>query len=335
MTDITAADVWRKLRQSGLTATGDEVPSLATGVDADAGAVRLALGPLGEGRLLLPVPPAERVPAIKDTPALKVVDATWLVGGKPSRFLDLTCVVRDLDGVFAEVAGEIVRRIAEGHAAVTACIAVLDEFRLLLMPRDERADVEAITGLVGELLLLERFLDLSSDALAVWRGPLGDRHDFRAGLLAIEVKTTGRAGNETLHVGSIDQLLEPLGGELCLARYTLEQASGGALSVAALCARIAPRVGDLMAFRARLAGIGCPDPASADWNAVQFELQDERMYRVDRSFPRIVPDSFVSGVLPAGTGAVQYDVDLASASDSLLNGADAEGFRARMIACLP
>lgn len=334
LTDLAAADAWRQLRQGGLTATGDEVPSLMTGVEADAGVIRFALGPSGEGRLLLPITQGERVPAIAGTPALKILDATWVVGSRSCRFLDLTCVVRDLDGVFAEVVGEIVRRVGEGHAAVTAAIAVIDEFRLLLMPQGEHVDVEVITGLIGELLLLDRLLNHSADALHLWRGPLGDRHDFRAGPLAIEVKTTGRAGNEIMHVGSIDQLLEPLDGELCLARYTLEQAQGGAVSVAALSARVAAKVGDPMKFRSQLAAINCVDPTSADWNAVQFELQEERFYRVDAAFPRIIPLSFADAALPAGTQALEYDVDLVAARASLLSVVDTNDYLARMIACL-
>src|ERR1044072_5327854 len=199
---------------------------------ADAGPVRYALGPKGEGRLLLPLSGSEKVPKIPETPTLRVVDAAYTWEGKSWRFLDLTCLARELDGVFAEVAGAIVGRIAEGHSALGACVSTLSEFRLLLVPRQSAVSLQEIVVLVGELLLLNELLEMSDDACALWRGPRGERHDFRGGRLAIEVKTAGRAGNEMMHVSSADQLLEPADGELCVVRYTIEQVRGGSLAVA-------------------------------------------------------------------------------------------------------
>jgi len=303
-------------------------------VEADAGPVRFALGARGEGRLLLPIARSERVPRIPETPTLRIIDETYSFGSESWRFLDLTCLAAELDGVFGEVADEIVRRIAEGDGAVKACVSTLGEFRMLLVPRQSKVRKQEIIGLIGELLLLEELLAIDGDACRLWRGPLGERHDFRAGGLAIEVKTSSRAGSEIMRVTSIDQLLEPSDGELCVFRYTLEESSNGALSVGSLFGRLTGKVGDPMDLRSLLARLDCPDPRSEDWNGCSFDIEDRRAYRVTESFPRIVPRSLVAGGLPVGVGAVGYDIDLAAARDALLAPEDRQEFLRRMVSCL-
>lgn len=329
-----AADSWRLLREGGHTAAGAEVPSRASGVEADAGPVRFALGSRGEGRLLLPIARSERVPRIPETPTLRIVDEIYSFGSESWRFLDLTCLAPELDGVFGEVADEIVRRIAGGGGALKACVSTLGEFRMLLVPRQSKIRKQEIIGLIGELLLLEELLEIDGDACSLWRGPLGERHDFRAGRLAIEVKTSSRAGNEMMRVTSIDQLLEPSEGELCVFRYTLEESSSGALGVGSLFGRLSGKAGDPMDLRNLLARLDCPDPRSEDWNSCLFDLEDRRAYRVTGSFPRLVPGSLVAGGLPAGVGAVGYDVDLAQARDALLDAEERQDFLRRMASCL-
>src|SRR5687768_746468 len=117
-----AAEIWQILRQRGYAAGTHEVPSLLAGVDADAGPIRFALGPNGEGRLLLPLSASERVPRIPETPTLRILDEFYHFGAESWRFLDLTCLVPELDSVFGEVVDEIVRRIVEGHGALEASV---------------------------------------------------------------------------------------------------------------------------------------------------------------------------------------------------------------------
>lgn len=335
MSTRKAAESWLKLRQMGFKAGNNEVPSLLAGVGADAGPVRFALGQHGEGRLLLPLSASERVPRIPETPTLRIVDDIYHFGPEKWRFLDLTCLVLELDGVFGEVADEIVRRISDGHGALEASVKTLGEFRLLLVPRTTKVADREIVGLVGELLLLEELLALDMRACDLWRGPFGERHDFRAGTLAVEVKTSSRAGNEIMHISSIDQLLEPADGELCVSRYTLEQSTGGTLSVGSLFARISGKTGDPLQLRDLLARMGCQDPNSPDWNSQTFDVEETRTYLVSERFPRLVPSSLSTGSLPAGVDCVTYDVELGAARDCLLSSDGRTAFLERMIACLP
>lgn len=334
MSDRPAAECWRQLREGGHDARGGEVPSLLSGIEADAGPVRFALGGNGEGRLLVPIGPSERVPAIADTPALGIVDEHYSFGRTSWRFLDLTCRAPELDRVFGEVADEIVSRIASGHGAIRACTSTLSEFRMLLIPKNSSVAAERLVGLVGELLLLEELLEIASSAADLWRGPLGDRHDFRGGSLAIEVKTTSRAANQVLHVTSIDQLLEPAGGELHLVHYTLEEVAGGSLSLGSLFTSVAGKSGNPMRIRDLLSRMDCPDPLAEEWNVTRFQLEARRCYRVDSTFPRLVPESLAAGALPPGVSKMHYDVDLSAGDHARLLQAEHQEFMERMIACL-
>lgn len=334
MSDRSATECWRLLRQGGHASRGDELPSLLSGVDADAGPVRFALGRHGEGRLLVPIGQSERVPTIAETPTLRIVDEHYSFGRSAWRFLDLTCLVPELDRVFGEVADEIVSRIASGHGAIRACTSTLGEFRMLLVPKCTSVPAERLVGLIGELLLLEELLDIEPSATELWRGPLGERHDFRGGALAAEVKTTSRAANQVLHVTSIDQLLEPADGELRIVRYTLEETAGGSLSLGSLFTRIVGKSGNSLRIRDLLARMECPDPLAKEWNGVRFQLEDSQSYRIDAAFPRVVPVSLSAGALPFGVSKVRYDVDLAAAEHARLSPAEHREFLERMIACL-
>jgi hypothetical protein len=334
LSDRVAANCWRQLRQGGHDSRGDEVPSVLSGVDADAGPVRFALGRNGEGRLLVPIGPSERVPAIAETPTLRIIDEHYSFGWTTWRCLDLTCLVPELDRVFGEVADEIVTRISAGHGAIRACASTLGEFRMLLVPKSSSVQMERLVGLIGELLLLDELLDIEPSASELWRGPLGERHDFRGGALAAEVKTTSRVANQVLQVTSIDQLLEPADGELRIVRYTLEETAGGSLSIGSLFTRIAAKSGNPLRVRDLLARMECQDPLAEEWNAMRFHLEDIRSYRIDAAFPRVVPVSLSAGGLPPGVSKLLYDVDLAAAEHARLSAAEHREFLERMIACL-
>lgn len=334
MPDRSAIECWRQLRQGGHASRGEDVPSLLSGIDADAGPVRFAIGRHGEGRLLVPIGQSERVPAIAETPTLRIVDEYYSFSRSTWRFLDLTCLVPELDRVFGEVADEIVSRISAGHGAIRAFASTLGEFRMLLVPRSSSVQAERLVGLLGELLLLEELLDIEPSATDLWRGPLGDRHDFRGGVLAAEVKTTSRTANQVLHVTSIDQLLEPAGGELRLVRYTLEETAGGTLTLGVLFTRIAEKSGSPLRIRDLLGRMDCPDPLAEEWNSKRFQLEETRTYRIDAAFPRVVPQSLSIGTLPPGTSKLRYDVDLSAAEHARLTREEHREFLERMIACL-
>lgn len=302
---------WMRLRSTG---TGDgaiEVPSLSSGVETGFGPVRLAIGPEGQPRLMVPCGAASSIRGGLSSDKLSVTMSRYDVAGRATRFIDVMCADRTLDAVFAELASEVVHRVAGGDGAVGAVEGTIADFRDLL--RDAAGqDVpdHEIVGLIGELFVLRDLVRKSPDAIATWTGPFDQRHDFRHGGRAIEVKTSSRADATSIHVTSIEQLSEPAGGSLLLVHLHIERSGNGELSVSALCDEIVRYGVARQRLGEALAAMGCPNPDSAAWNRICFSLEKISGYRVESGFPRVSATQLPGGVLPAGIVSVSYEVDL-------------------------
>ena len=193
---------WNVLRAGG-GSDGLEVPSLPLDVRTAGDPVRLAIGSGGEARLLIPLGRDDHMPIVESGPAL--------------RFLDLSCLSPELETVFAEVVDELLARIAAGSRVSDAVSDTLEDFRALLVPASRRApERNQVAGLVAELVVLNRLLDISERAWRAWRGPAGDRHDFRTRDTSLEIKASLRAGTKVITINGLEQMEPPTGGNLHL-----------------------------------------------------------------------------------------------------------------------
>lgn len=309
-----ALDRWRQLKFVGVGDGVIEVPSIDSGVDTGYGRARYALGDQGQPRLLVPIGwmimDGEQV----STSKLRVTLARFDVRGTATLFLDVMCLDRALDPVFAELAEEILRRVGEGVAPVAAVRDSIDDFRTLLREDRREASESVILGLVGELEVLRRLASHNPESLAMWVGPLEQRHDFRRDSHALEVKTSGRADATTVTIHGIEQLAAPANGSLHLVHVRLEQVGAGALSVGTIFDDLVELGCGKSKLREMLAALGCDDPHAEAWNRLTFSLEGLSCYQVVEGFPRIVLASFSGGSLPAGVGAVEYQLDLVQAA---------------------
>jgi hypothetical protein len=245
------------------------------------------------------------------------------------------CTAKHLEAAFADVVDAILVRVDQGLSSLEAAWTTLEDFRSLLLEQaDAGPTVERIAGLAGELLILNRLIDYSSAAWRAWRGPAGDRHDFRSGSTSLEVKTTLKRGKSTIVVHGLNQLEPNTGGILYLCHLTLEPSAGGLLSIAALAHRALSRADDPGQLQATLADAGCQAPGSAQWNRHQFNLEAEAFYEVSDEFPRLVPALLKGGQAPVGVSAVEYNVDLATASSCLRDLVRQESVEDELVKCL-
>jgi hypothetical protein len=309
---------WALLRTdpAGQAALG--LRNLSAGVRTARGAVRFALGPAGEPRLLIPLPPEVASPGIEGSASLGISASQYDVDGRATRFLDIQCRSESLESVFADLAEAILSRIGLGDDGVSATRSTIEEFRSLLLP-DQLAAVapSRVAGLAGELLMLERFLRSSPSAVLAWRGPIGDRHDFRRGGDSLEIKTSTRAGASSVTIHSLDQLDPPNDGRLHLLHLVLEPLQGGQISVGALAKACHILTDHPEVLAERLAAVGCPSPDSDAWNHLTFRRESEALYEVALGFPRL-SRSFLSSVPGIeGIRSVEYSVDLGSAATFL------------------
>lgn len=324
---------WTTLR--GRSAPGaEELEVSSLKVDTGHGAAALALSPQGHAQLLLPVASGDRRPAIDVPPALEIAIARLTDGGSLRTYIVVTCIEPVLDRGFADLVEAVLTRVLDGDPARDALVASIRDLgalfaRGLTNPIDERI----IRGLVAELIVLKRLAARDPRAPALWFGPEPERHDFRGGVHAIEVKSSGRKTGRVT-ISSADQLAPPVGGTLQLWRVALERTQGGAAGVALLVRDIEALTGPSTELRQRLAALGCTDPDAAEWNRLSFNCEAIDAWAVEKGFPRIVPSMFPGGAVPAGIHGITYELDPAVAADFQADEAAMEAAEARLLATL-
>lgn len=170
-------------------------------------------------------------------------------------------------------------------------------------------DSAGLTGLVGELLVLLDGVQLDPRMMDFWAGPRGERHDFRNGNSAIEVKCSLRSDIKAhrVSISDWDQLEVPDGGSLYLHTIRLERVTAGDWSVPKL----------LAAIRADLdeGGLDVLDEVLKRYDRAlidspwEFSVKQRDSYCVVDGFPRLVAGMLASQQV-RGISAVSYTLDL-------------------------
>lgn len=317
------ADAWKRIRTTGKGDGNLEVPSLSTAIETGYGYARYAIGAKGEPRLLVPCGNSNPPRDLGSSANLLACHTYFLQGGHNAGFLDVMVTDRRLDNVFAELVGEILHRLETGHSPERAVSGTISDFRELLaaVPKRE-VKTSDIVGLLGELVVLDQLTDISASAVQAWTGPFEQRHDFRRGLAAIEVKTSARSDASCVTVNGPEQLLAPNAGSLHLAHVRLERSAAGSISVKALYDRLLDKHVDRVPLDSALNALGCEDAASEAWNSFTAEVEGMDVYLVVDGFPRITRMSFESGCLPHGVVGLSYEIDLIAAQPLLLSAPD-------------
>lgn len=316
--DISLA--WAQLRGGNAQEAGLSIPTVASDVRNEIDFIRFALSSDSKPRLLLPVSAHEKLPRFPDTAGISIVDSVYKQSGKTVRFIDVICLMRELEGVFDDVVDEIVTRVEQGGTCSQSLLSTLNDFQALLIGKTGSglSDSE-LTGLMGEMILLKELLAQNADAWSTWQGPFAKRHDFRSDLCTLEVKTTSRPSSYEVSINSIDQLDTPLSGELYLVRIVLEYAPNSDLTFNSLLNEIKQLASQPDEVDKRLKKFGIDPTLKHAWGDISFKLESSSFYQVADIFPRIIEDSFINGKMPRGVTSLKYQIDLSVAHDSKLN----------------
>ncbi len=203
-----------------------------------------------------------------------------------------------IDCSSAEAPGFVVQRIARWQR---------------LLDRDLKGLLEeqAIRGLVGELLFLERHVipHFGADrAVNAWQGPLDLPQDFRFPDRLVEIKSGG-TGNPSVWISSAEQL-DVSDTRLFLAVALIDSAdstTSGAFPVSGLVARISQSLNKFdeasKDFDDRLALAGYVD--RPEYSAKWFLLHKFRFFEVTGTFPRLRRSQLDAAILD-----VSYRLDL-------------------------
>ncbi|WP_159084959.1 PD-(D/E)XK motif protein [Planctomonas deserti] len=202
----------------------------------------------------------------------------------------------------------------------------LESLKDLLTKRRKLTD-EKVSGLIGELLVLDHVLGVHDEeaAIAAWLGPLAEQHDFGFSDFDAEVKTT--LSEERSHVIGSDTQLEPVPGRplhLISVQITRAGAAAEGFSLPDLITSVRARLDNATrTFNYALDRLGWDD-GDADLYRTRFQLRSTpQAYLVDDLFPAITSKR-LDEVVPNRpfVAGVSYRVDVthlpyASAPDPL------------------
>jgi hypothetical protein len=240
--------------------------------------------------------------------ALRAEVAQFSNDQESSNALHVWCADPKCNDAFTSFSVFLLDRAQDGTHLSMLLAESYAEFERLLGASDA-IDYAGLTGLVGELLVLFDGVQNGPEMVKYWAGPRGERHDFRNGRSAIEVKCSLRAKLKAhrVHISDWDQLEIPNGGQLHLHSIRLERVAGGDWSVPSLLAAIRSHLND--ESRTAL------DESLAKYSRAltdcvwEFSVKERATYRVIDGFPRLVPDMLIAGKA-LGVSGVSYTLDL-------------------------
>jgi hypothetical protein len=228
----------------------------------------------------------------------------------------------DDPGVFRR-ALPVVWRIAdriqlEQFGFAEAVVATLADFQEVL----ENASVlssDREVGLFGELTVVHCLVSTlgGQQAIAAWRGPDGDEHDFDLGGGDLEVKCT--LSEKRVHwIGSLSQLEPTPGRPLWLLSLQLTTGLGDALTVADLVMKLRARLADMdvAALDKKLHSAGWRDKYSTTMRR-RFRMRSTPLLLpVDAEFPALTRDRVAAGGMPmARLREIAYSIDVAGLNE--------------------
>lgn len=274
------------------------------------GPVLLTIDSDGRRHLLIPMEHGDTVRPDRKSAGIQIGGHDLLQGDLPRRYVDVHCRLPHLHDVFGMIAEEILERVLKEPAAPDKTAGeVLERWRELFgRERSTAPSTEMLTGLWGELWHLREFGRVGLRDPGCWTGPGGSVHDFESTAGALEVKATTVREGWRIRINGIEQLDIPAGRELHLSVVKLEQAPGE--SVADLFDELVSLGIDQYDLATKLDKAGLGVAALDLCRPITFRLVEQRAWKVEGGFPRIIPSTFPGEQLPLGVAAVDYVLEL-------------------------
>jgi hypothetical protein len=199
-----------------------------------------------------------------------------------------------------------------------AVIATLADFRELLEGASVLSPDQEV-GLFGELTVVDCLVSTlgGTQAVAAWRGPNGDEHDFDLGSGDLEVKST-LSGKRVHWIGSLSQLEPTPGRTLWLLSMQLTTGLVEALTIGDLVAKLRLRLigADSEAFEKKLYSAGWRDKYRTTMRR-HFSLRSTPLLLpVDETFPALTQDRMVAAGMPLSRlREIVYSIDVAGLNE--------------------
>jgi hypothetical protein len=210
------------------------------------------------------------------------------------------------------ICNEIISAVDNGEESSVATQRILEKWHYFLSkPRSNKLSDEEITGMYGELLVLEWLLDQGkseTDLIKGWSGPSKNPRDFEFNNYWIEVKSTKRRDNQ-VDIHGIEQLESPADKPLYVWLNVLIPAQN-MRSLVELITEIENKLTSVInvsRYRDKVHEYGYDAAFAGLYINERFELARSSVFHVDNDFPRITRQMIS---LPARVVTLGYTIDL-------------------------
>lgn len=166
---------------------------------------------------------------------------------------------------------------------------------------------DQVYDVLGELCVLNQLLAKGEDAS--WNGPSCASYDIETEIRFVEVKSSIVRDRKEITISSHFQL-DPPGKQLDLVLCQFEPTVNSGVSIDSVLEELSQKGINVGNINNRLKELGLEEGRSA--RRRMFVLHSMLRYKVDDTFPRITPASFVGGVMPKGINTITYTVDLSA-----------------------
>lgn len=254
---------------------------------------------------------------------------------KDNVFINLLLTQTDLTEMFDILIGDFISHLETVTDQQRQATIFLDRFLKWQSLFEDFSSAhlsgEAQRGLFGELAFLKKWLQTGSSpetCISGWVGPASEDHDFKAGMTAVEVKTSLPATHQKLHISNERQLDNTGLDQLFVYHLTLEPriSAGQTLPeiIGDIMTLLANRLSLTAAFTAKLTLSGYLPHQTSHYTENGYIMRTRKYYQVNENFPRICESDIMNGVgdvkyTVAASGLAPFEVAEETVFDKLIN----------------
>lgn len=276
-----------------------------------------ALDEDGKRHILIILDESQKVLTDFKSRGISVITRDLTIQQQEKTFVDITCLETSGYPLFNIIGGEIALGLMNRTASTIDIVSyVISKWRRFwgqlphhILSREEQL------GLFAELFFISDWLipNMGLRAILGWNGPWGSRHDFEWEENSVEVKATTNSRGRIHMINGVDQLVPPLKGNLYLFSIQVRCVPSGNYSLPQIIEAIHDLLLDCddeyVKFENGLIQTGYSPIHQEEYSEVKYEVVDAALFIVNRNFPRIVADSFSSGI-PSGVEQINYEINL-------------------------
>lgn len=252
-------------------------------------------------------------------PEIKGLNIVYENFGEPgavkSSYILLECKMSTYLQYFTEILKEIIADFDKGISdVVESVIRVIGKWRYFLSePKSEIMSEENITGLIGELIFLQKLLAVfKSESVDIWTADRGEE-DFIKGNIVVEVKSTVKEKHEHV-INGIDQLLFiPGRTKYILSLLFIKSDADNSIKLPVVINFVSEALAEYPAehesFFRKLKSRGYDPRDSEEYVRSGYIFVRGGLFQVDKAFPKLTTEE-LSVPLNARISKVRYLIDM-------------------------